>query len=255
MSAQKPELTFLDFDGTYEEQTELCVRFPHHWVDFRTLRQASLYCTLESFRAIERKLAGEAPQPRVTLIGCGNYHFVTLALLERLRRPFALVLVDRHTDSKESLVENMISCGSWIRHALRRVKLLKRVVMVGQPPEAIASLPQELRRRIFYLPDLSEAEVSRFFATLPDQDVYLSIDKDALDSAVARTNWDHGSLRLKDLQSFIARFAERRRLCGADICGELPASPLDLLRPEIRSAIGRNERTNEVLLDALLNAG
>lgn len=255
MSTLKPELTFLDFDGTYEEQRDLCSRFPHRWVDFRALRQASLYCSLESFSSIERTLVRQGAGPQVTLLGCGNYHFVTLALLERLRRPFSLVLVDHHTDSKEGMLDSMISCGSWIRHALTRLELLERVVMIGPPCEAIAALPESVRRRVLFAPDLSPRQTDRLLASLPESELYLSIDKDALDAASARTNWDQGNLQLKELCAFIEQLEQTKRICGADICGELPASPLDLLRPEVQRAIERNQCANETLLDTLLKAG
>ena len=41
-------------------------------------------------------------------------------------------------------------------------------------------------------------------------------------------------------------------LRGADICGEWPASPLELLQPEVHAAIARNEPANERLLETLL---
>ncbi len=39
MSLSHPEITVLDFDGTYAQQPELCARYEHRWIDFHALRQ------------------------------------------------------------------------------------------------------------------------------------------------------------------------------------------------------------------------
>ncbi len=46
-----------------------------------------------------------------------------------------------------------------------------------------------------------------------------------------------------------------KNVCGADICGEWPATPLEMLQPEIRAAIALNEQANLQLVKTLLSVG
>lgn len=253
MSLHDPNLTILDFDGTYEEQTELCARFPHRDVDFRTLRGTSLYCSQQAFSSI-RNLLPRSREPAVTLIGSGNYHFVALALLSQIEKPFSLVLIDHHTDSAEGEIPNLISCGNWIRHAFRQVPQLRRVLMIGQTPAAVTQLSPNIREKTRYLTPAQLSDVTELLADIPTEDLYLSFDKDALDPTQAVTNWDQGELQLPALLPELKVLTREKHLCGADICGEFPASPLDLFKPDVREAIRKNECANERLLDVLLGA-
>lgn len=177
MSLLNPNLTILDFDGTYKQQTELCARFPHRWIDFHNLRQSSLYCSLESFQLICRSLP---PPSGITLIGSGNYHYVTLALLARLTQPFTLILIDHHTDGGTSIVPATLSCGSWVRHAFFHLPQLTRVVMIGPPAEATKNLPLSISERILFVPDISATTPAELIAEVCTRYAYPSIDKDAL---------------------------------------------------------------------------
>jgi arginase family enzyme len=252
MSLLNSDLTILDFDGTYEQQPELCSRFPHRWIDFRGLRQTSLYCSLASFQAIRRTMPARSG---VTLLGSGNYHYVTLALLARLPRPFTLILVDHHTDGGASVVPAMLSCGSWVRYAFSHLPQLARVVMIGPSVGATEHLATSIRKKIVSVPALSATTPTELLAEIRTDDVYLSIDKDVLAPSVVRTNWDQGNLTLDSLLPFLDEFVRLQDLRGADICGELPASPIELMRPEVHAAIIKNESANERLLETLLKAG
>jgi len=254
MSLQNPDLTILDFDGAYRVQSDLCARFPHHWVDFHDLRQTNLYCSLESFHAISKALPPADGAP-VTLLGCGNYHYVALALLSRLQKPFTLILVDHHTDSAEGALPSMISCGSWIHHAFLEQPQLACVIMTGPSEAALRHLKPSTRERILAVPDLAQADPAWLLAQIPTDDIYLSIDKDAFAPTLARTNWDQGNLRLDCLLPHLRSWLRTKTVRGIDLCGEWPATPLDLLQPDILSSIGLNEHTNEVLLETFLAAG
>ncbi len=253
MSLRNPALTFLDFDGTFRQQTELCSRFPHRWLDFRDLHETDLYCSPGSFRAIRNALP-DTTASGITLIGCGNYHYVALALLSRIQRPFTLILVDHHTDSTEAAVPELISCGSWVQQAFLELPRLERVIMTGQEEQALQHLPPCVRERTVTVPDLARMDPLSLLARIPTHDIYLSIDKDAFAPSLAHTNWEQGSLRLDCLLPHLRAWIRERNVCGADICGELPASPIEQLRPDVRSAIALNEHTNELLLETLLAA-
>jgi arginase family enzyme len=82
--------------------------------------------------------------------------------------------------------------------------------------------------------------------------VYISIDKDVLDHRHAVTDWDQGVMRLDQLLELLRHILVRKHVHGIDICGELPASPLERLRPDYMKASEKNERTNSRILAALL---
>lgn len=249
MSLVDSRVTFLDFDAAYEEQHELQARYPHRWLDFRRLRGTSLYCSIDAFGTIRRALA--AQPGGITLIGSGNYHYVALACISRLERPFTLVVFDRHTDSTESVVPGLVSCGSWIAQALRALPKLQQVVLLGVPVDAPLQLVAPWRERVTVFPASALPSPEELLATIPTGDVYLSIDKDAFDRSVALTNWDQGDLTLEAVRPLLRTLVGQRVIRGVDICGEFPASPIDLLRAEVHEAIRRNERANEALLEML----
>ena len=53
--------------------------------------------------------------------------------------------------------------------------------------------------------------------TLP---CHISIDKDALSTAEAATNWDQGSLSFAQLADTLQNLAQNRKILGIDVCGE-----------------------------------
>ena len=51
--------------------------------------------------------------------------------------------------------------------------------------------------------------------------LYISVDKDIMDTSECITNWDQGDLTLSELGELIGVLSEGRRVIGADICGGL----------------------------------
>ena len=58
------------------------------------------------------------------------------------------------------------------------------------------------------------------------KNVYLTIDKDALSTQYALTDWDQGQLSLTDLTYLIEEISRNCTLVGVDICGERAPEPL-----------------------------
>jgi arginase family enzyme len=207
-------------------------------------------------RKIQNRLQSRKHK-RITLIGNGNYHYVTYVLLSEIRQPFTLILFDHHTDLAHSGDIPFISCGSWVSTALRTLPLLNRVVIIGAQPSN--------RRPASDIPDnvtvISEQEVVRsstaevvraIRSELPDQPLYISVDKDVLDQENAVTNWDQGSMTLRQLLDVIRELKRTYPLAGVDICGELPLSPVDFLSDERVRHLKKNEIANKAIVDVLL---
>ena len=175
--------------------------------DFSYLEGTNCYCSPESAERIRGAVA-ELPLTAVHDIGTGDYHYVNLFWLERIREPFSLVLFDHHPDDQPAAFgDGLLSCGGWVARA-RELPLLLTDVWIRDAQD---------------FPALER---------LPEGPVYLSIDLDVLSPAFARTDWDQGSMRLEDMLSALRGLAASRRVLGVDLCGgnvpEKGAAPEDL---------------------------
>lgn len=245
-------ITFCNFDGTYEPQSELRSITPHKWIDFRNLRGTHLYCSPEAFTAISHKLAN-TELSGLTFLGSGNYHYATLALLQKIPQPFSLILFDHHTDLKEGRIGNLLSCGSWVRHALSDVANLKKVIIVGpDPPEDELKLLQG-HYQVTLFPERSLPSAQRLISSIPTQAVYMSIDKDLISEQEAKTNWDQGHLSINRLAQLLATIIENKQVEGIDVCGEWPVQPHQELDQRTREWIRKNELCNLRIVHAYLN--
>jgi Arginase/agmatinase/formimionoglutamate hydrolase, arginase family len=249
-------ISLLNFDGTLRHQS-LLGKYPAEWIDFTDLRGCHGYCAEDSLRKIEHRLRSRKHR-RITLIGRGNYHYVTWVLLSEIRQPFSLILFDHHTDLAPGVGDTpFISCGSWVSHALDTLPLLDRVVIVGAHipdggsgcglPTNVTIIPEREARR------MSPAEIVRAIrSATPGQPIYISVDKDVLDPENAATDWDQGSMTLRQLLDAIRELKRIRPLAGADVCGEMPLSPVDLLSGERVRHLKKNELANKAIVDTLL---
>lgn len=248
-------ISLLNFDGTLQKQRSLR-GYPAEWIDFSDLRGCQGYCSFDSLRQIEQRLALRKYR-RITMIGNGNYHYVTYLLLSEIRHPFSLILFDHHTDLAPSGDIPFISCGSWVGTAVRDLPLLNRVVIIGAQPSD--------RRQAYGIPNnvtviseqeasrMSTAEIARIIrSVLPEQPIYISVDKDVLDPENAATNWDQGSMTLRQLLDLIRVLKRTHPLAGVDVCGELPLSPVDFLSGERVRHLKKNEIANKAIVDVLL---
>jgi arginase family enzyme len=243
MTLLQDGITFLNFDGTYEYQHRLTRHLSHQWIDFRTLRGTSLYCSPEAFCAIRRKLAAH-PGHGLTFIGSGNYHYVALALMEELSQPFTLILFDHHTDLNEGQLGSLLSCGSWVHQAIRRLPHLRQVIIIGPDPRTAEQVPLSIRRHVVIIPDSRLPEMRRLDQSIPTDHIRISIDKDVLSPEEARTNWDQGHLRLDELCRMIDFLARSKKTDGIDICGEWPTRPHEQFNPQAVACIHKNEAAN-----------
>ena len=234
----------MDFSGIYGEETfARNPRFAH--IDCRHLGGTDCYCDAEGAAAI-RRLIAPYPAAGVHFIDSGDYHYVTKFWTEKISEPFSLALFDHHTDMLPSRWGGMLSCGGWVKDVADGNPLLRHVYILGIPEAQVAAIPQEYRGRVVAYGD---GELRRhglpagaFGAGGP---LYVSIDKDVLDTDDARTNWDHGSLSLAQLKEVLRTMLSRRRIIGIDVCGECPAT-LRLFGPDGSVAI--DDKANRELL-------
>ncbi|OUM86107.1 MAG: hypothetical protein BAA01_01900 [Bacillus thermozeamaize] len=246
-------VTVLDFDHSYHQQAHL-QNPAYEWLDLSDIPGTKRYCAAESLSVIRQRLR-KRKKRGVTLIGSGNYHYVTYLLLSEMKMPFSLVLFDHHTDMMEPLGATVVSCGSWVLKAVEELPLLKKVVIIGARHGTKWKIPFHLKRKISILenvpPGTAETLVRSIVSLLPTNVVYISIDKDVLDRTEVVTDWEQGTMKLQVLIGLLRGIAKYREICGIDICGEYPVSPVAMFRPEYRGAVRKNARANQVLLDTI----
>lgn len=200
----------------------------------------------------------------------GNYHYMSRLFTGLIDEDFILVDFDHHTDMQiPAFGLELLSCGSWLRHALMEEPHLKKVLLIGPPAEMIRETAQDLTEefgdRIETIPEeeIGAAQAGesgplmeklrRLFTgnALP---VYFSVDKDVFSVDILRTNWDQGILG-EDLFFEILRICAgyemrggcsqtesegaNRRIIGMDVCGEFPA-----FAGGDAEAAGENDRMN-----------
>ncbi|MFT8872234.1 MAG: arginase family protein [Sporolactobacillus sp.] len=239
-------VVFFNFDHCYRYQDKLTHLTTAHWIDLSSLRGTNLYCSPEAFSAITQA-AANVPSSALHFLGSGNCHYVTLAMLQKLRHPFTLLLFDHHTDLNRGCIGDYLSCGSWVQHALRCLPLLKRAIIIGPEWEAVRHVPADVRCRTFILPERRARGADSLLAAISTDSVYISIDKDILSRQDARTNWDQGCMKLSTLCRLLSRLLLYYPAAGVDVCGELCPRPHEQFTGAVRMALALNERANLAL--------
>ena len=242
--------TVMNFSGVYQEQEFYRTKMIQNRIDATKIEETNCYCTEEAEKKI-KELIRPYPVQQIHFLDSGNYHYVTKFWMEKITKPFALVLFDQHTDMQEAAFFGLLSCGSWVREALLENEMLKAVCVIGPPKLSILEVGKEepwLNKVSFVSKEeLEEQKISVYQHFLEENQlpVYLSIDKDILNQKDAVANWDQGETSLKELLALVKNCFEKREVLGVDICGE---SAKNEGRWE-ESELEINSQTNFVLLE------
>ena len=219
-----------------------------------SLRLWSRRRNIDAARA--RFAAATNPRPSITFMGSGDFHHLAALLAERVEEPFTLLHFDNHPDWVR--LAPRWHCGSWINRVLA-LPNVQRVVTVGPCSDDLAdpgrkggNLPaldagrlalfpwqheaSRVRRRIadgpghawrdgrIHWQNLAEVPLQQaidaVLAAIPTDAIWISIDKDVLPEHEALTNWDQGRMPLAALLAMLRAAGQRKRVLGADICGE-----------------------------------
>jgi len=243
-------ITIMNFDETYFAQQEL-QHYPHDNINVQQLQHVSLYCEEDSLKEINSFL--QRRQHRgITFIGSGNYHYVTYLLLKEMKKPFSLVLFDNHPDIGQNNGDQMLSCGTWVSHALSNNPLLKNVIIIG-PTDNKASRIHSPRIIVFSFKGNQAYSTTSILSAIPTDNVYISIDKDVLNGKEVQTNWDQGVMTTDTLIHFLSSIFQFKKVEGVDICGEEKLSPLQAILPDYQVVIHNNEKANIKILNSCLN--
>ncbi|NSL52161.1 arginase family protein [Calidifontibacillus erzurumensis] len=244
----------VDFDETYFATTNLQNYFQER-LNFQHLKHVHLYCDPHSLQILQKRLQLRRKKG-ITFIGSGNFHYLTYFFLKEMTKPFTLVLFDNHLDLelKTNLMgSSMLSCGTWVSHALANIPLLERVVIIG-PTVSVNNENTHPRTIIFPYSKIHEISSQQLLTTIQTKHVYISIDKDVLHPRIVQTNWDQGLMEIETLTTILEQILAKKLVEGIDICGEAQLNPLQLLQPECLTIVKKNEEANLRILQTCLKA-
>ena len=191
------------------------------------------YCDDESAETIRKRIAdaGVTDARGIHFFDNGNYHYMSKIWTDMVQENFSLVVFDHHPDMQEPRFGNILSCGGWVKKVIEENKFIDNVVIIGVAKLLTAEIPSH--KNVSYIHEdeynamvSKPGEFEKFISGLKNlelplsQNIYLSIDKDALSPAYAATNWDQGSLRLEHVTAIIDALAQQHKIIGVDICGE-----------------------------------
>ena len=89
-------------------------------------------------------------------------------------------------------------------------------------------------------------------SAIPTENIYISIDKDVLNTDNVVTNWDQGMMDISTLTSILEHILKNKQAEGVDICGEERVNPAQILHPEFQTMIHKNEHANVQILETCL---
>ena len=244
------QVTVLNFDNVYQHQPFL-QHIDAHWVDFHTMPNTNLFCEKNTLHELAMRLY-QQHRNKITLIGSGNYHYMTYVLMAKIKKPFTLVLFDHHTDTLESPSVDLISCGSWVLEALKKMRNLQKVLIIGVSEDGEQHIPTSIEDKVSLYPkhqlrlNFNQA-LESILQTIPTDEVYISIDKDVLDEKEAMTAWDHGNMKLRQVLRIVKEVFQSKTILGLDICGEYPMNANEFGH-KVKKATELNNFANQFLL-------
>ncbi len=210
-------------------------------IDLTDVEGASLYCSDEAAAAL-REAISAIPERAIHWIDTGDYHYLSLFWLEKVREPFTLVLFDNHPDDQPTAFDpDALSCGSWVAAARSSLPLMKGDVWVRRAKDVSALLLPNPGSSAVPVASSSTDRALTGSATLP---LYLSIDLDVISPDEFSTDWDQGDMTFDELCSAVAALASRHRIIGIDVCGGITES---------KGATGVQLARNASLRSALLS--
>jgi len=278
------EIVAYDFDGSLTLQQALLQADGIH-LSLQPMRQfehsVRLWASSATFKKMAHALRPPSSKPRFSLIGSGDYHHVSLALIDQCQGPLTVVLFDNHPDWMQP--PQKFHCGTWV-YSLARLPQVQRIVIIGLESGDIegdhfkqGDMESYQQGKIVLLP-YQPVQVNAFSAKLksslqqdllagiaevlthiPTDNVYISVDKDCLRTEDARTNWEQGSMPLSTVTAIIQALSARKQIVGADTVGDF--SPVRFHSPLkwIASYFDRRENPHEQrqvasLINATTNA-
>ena len=219
------------------------------WFDCTRIDGTDCYCDDEAQAILRKQIEfsktpvlrqAQGPSsistPGIHFFDNGNYHYMSKLWTDSIREPFDLVVFDHHPDMQPPRFEGILSCGGWIKEVLDHNKLVQNVIVIGVADHLVEEIQEDLTHanaaeilnrvtiiresELNTLPQNLSSRVCNELASIHSSSLYISIDKDALNTQEAAMNWDQGSLTFEQLAETLQALAQNRKILGIDICGE-----------------------------------
>ena len=237
------KVTIQDFTGVYAEQPFMqelrrsaTADGEIRWFDCTQIDGSDCYCDDEAQAILRQQIESVGNDSfGIHFFDNGNYHYMSKLWTDCVQEPFDLVVFDHHPDMQPPRFEGILSCGGWIKEVLDHNKFVQNVTVIGVADHLVEEIREDLTQanaaeilnRVTFI---RESELNSFgkdpsasplWASLRMKlPCHISIDKDALSTAEAATNWDQGSLTFEQLTATLTHLAQNRKILDIDICGE-----------------------------------
>ena len=259
------DFTVFNFSGVYEEESFYQIdkgsSFCCQMLDFKDIPGTNCMCDDMARKEITKRLMavskddGNSFAKGVHFIDSGNYHYMSAIMLDMLKEPFSLIVLDHHPDMQPPMFGDILSCGGWVLDVLNNNPFVRDVHIIGADKKLIEKLEEaDVKRVKFYgiedVIKVDESENKKFSINIPETafPVYLSLDKDVIRRDELVTNWDQGEATIEQIFSFMKELLHSRDVIGFDICGECAFDPEDC---DVEAAIIGNDMFNKEMLQIL----
>lgn len=251
------EVFIQDFTGVYKEQpfmTSLQNQESIHWLDCTGISGTDCYCDDDAQASIRRMVDS---RKAIHFFDNGNYHYMSKIWTDMVQQKFDLVVFDHHPDMQPPRFEGILSCGGWIKEVLDHNQFVENVVIIGVADHLIEEIRndpnadfEKYRNKVHFIPEsmITELRPETVLKILHSENVYISIDKDAMSPDEAATNWDQGSLTFSCMEEILQNIFACKNILGVDICGER-AKDMDF--SESTEADIKNNELNQKLFNLL----
>ncbi|MCQ2130317.1 MAG: arginase family protein [Bacteroidales bacterium] len=192
--------------------------------DFESFEGTNCYVDPESYEKM-RSVLSKHPYNGIHWIDTGDYHYATKLFLEKIDKPFALLLFDHHPDMQRPAFP-VLSCGSWLRDSLEELPKLKHATIIGIA-EDLAGECEGFPGRTDVFTESEDicALTDSIAGSIPNGlPVYISIDKDVFTRDHARTDWDQGCMTPDSCLEIIKAVRMEHEILGIDLCGAITLS-------------------------------
>lgn len=250
------EIDIINFDNIYSYQS-FYKNYKTNLINLDKIKNTNYYCEDYSVNKIYNILK-KKKRNKISFLGSGNHHYTTYIILKMIKKPFTLIVFDNHTDMKESVFGDILSCGSWVNKSIENIDNLEEVILLGVnktyenlKPDKIEKIKKvkiinnENINNVDYVNSFLKKEVSK-------KNIYISIDKDVLSSKYAMTNWDQGSMSIDSLLNILRYLNSNFNILGIDVCGEYCKDITNENKYMYRKANKLNNYCNLLILESFL---
>jgi hypothetical protein len=261
------DVRILNFSGIYEEESFYRCDKSSHFIDLSDISGTNCMCDEMAEKEITQRVfsgaegagafeaqveiqAGQKLPYGLNFIDNGNYHYMSAIMLERIKEPFSLVVLDHHPDMQRPMFD-ILSCGGWVMDVALGNEFVRDIHVIGADRKLIDELDEDAAQRavfhdleeVFYEED-GLVRVKGIDNSFP---IYLSVDKDVISRDEIVTNWDQGEATVDQVLRFIEWAGSAKQgLLGIDICGECAPEQAGC---DLGAAIKENDEFNGKVLD------